>query len=147
MIVFNEIKPYTQDYIELRNKVGFFHLTADQAHKSLNNALRVICAYEGEKLVGMGRLIGDGAVICYIQDVMVHPDFRGKGIGAEIVRKLIDCAKGFVTKGSQMYLGLMSVKGTEEFYEKCGFVKRPNEKFGSGLTMVLKSEEATESDE
>ena len=137
MIVYKEIKPFTEDYIKLRKKVGFFGLTLDQAHKSLNNAIKVICAYEEDKLVGMGRLIGDGAVICYIQDVMVDPGCRGKCVGKTIVKKLIECAEDMVCPGTQMYLGLMSVKGTEEFYEKCGFVRRPNERFGSGLTLVI----------
>ena len=138
MIEYNEIKPFTEDYIALRKKVGFFDLTMDQAHKSLNNALKVFCAYDGERLVGMGRLIGDGALICYIQDVMVDPEYQGLGVGRVIVKMLIDSAKEMVAPGTQMYLGLMSVKGTEAFYEKQGFVRRPNEKFGSGLTLVIK---------
>ena len=146
MIVFNEIKPFTDDYIELRKKVGFFDLSVDQAYRSLNNALRVFCAYDGERLAGMGRLIGDGAVICYIQDVMVDPEYQGHGIGKNIVKRLIDCATSMVMPGTQMYLGLMSVKGTEEFYERLGFIKRPNERFGSGLTLVLKKEGVTETD-
>lgn len=137
MIVYNNIKPLTEDYMALRKKVGFFDLTIDQARKSLNNAITVICAYEDDRLVGMGRLIGDGAVICYIQDVMVDPCCQGKCVGKTIVRKLTECAEALVCPGSQMYLGLMSVKGTEEFYEKCGFVRRPNERFGSGLTLVI----------
>lgn len=146
MIVYNEIKPFTDDYMALRKKVGFFDLSVDQAHKSLNNALRVICAYDGERLAGMGRLIGDGALICYIQDVMVDPEYQGRGIGKKIVKMLIDSAEEMVLPGTRMYLGLMSVKGTEEFYERLGFIKRPNERFGSGLTLVLKKEGITETD-
>ena len=140
MIVYNEIKPFTDVYRALRKKVGFFELSEDQAHKSLNNAIKVICAYDGSRLAGMGRLIGDGAVICYIQDVMVDPDYQGQRIGRNIVDRLIQSARDMVLPGTQMYLGLMSVKGTESFYEKCGFVRRPNERFGSGLTLVLKNE-------
>lgn len=140
MIEYNEIKPYTKAYRELRKKVGFFELSDDQAHKSLSNALKVICAYDGERLAGMGRLIGDGAVICYIQDVMVDPIYQGQSIGKGIVTRLIQAAKDLVCPGTQMYLGLMSVKGTEQFYEKCGFVRRPNERFGSGLTLVINKE-------
>jgi spermidine synthase len=38
--------------------------------------------------VGMGRAISDGASDAYIQDVVVRRDLRGRGIGAEIVRRL-----------------------------------------------------------
>ena len=147
MLVYNEIKPFTDDYIRLRKKVGFFDLTKEQAHKSLNNALKVFCAYDDERLVGMGRLIGDGALICYIQDVMVDPDYQGLGIGKRLVTMLIESAREMVSPGTQMYLGLMSVKGTEDFYEKMGFVRRPNETFGPGLTIVLKKEGGEEADE
>ena len=139
MITYSFDKPVVSEYMKLRRKVGFFELTREQAGKSLDNALDVITVYEDEKLIGMGRLIGDGAVICYIQDVMVDPDKQGCHVGREIVSRLIEKAHSRLCPGSTMYLGLMSVKGTEEFYERLGFVRRPNERFGSGLTMILES--------
>src|SRR5439155_12298277 len=43
---------------------------------------------EGERTIGMGRAIADGASDAYIQDVVVLPEHRGRGIGGEIVSRL-----------------------------------------------------------
>ena len=61
-------------YLELRKAVNFKPLSRTQAKKALDNSLYIVCAYIDAKIVGMGRLVGDGAVICYIQDLMIHPD-------------------------------------------------------------------------
>ena len=59
-------------YLELRKAVNFKPLSRTQAKKALDNSLYIVCAYIDAKIVGMGRLVGDGAVICYIQDLMIH---------------------------------------------------------------------------
>ena len=59
-------------YLELRKAVNFKPLSRTQAKKALDNSLYIVCAYIDAKIVGMGRLVGDGAVICYIQDYHKH---------------------------------------------------------------------------
>lgn len=137
MLELKECRPDIKQYMELRKKVGFFSLTTEQAKRSLENALTVRAVFDGAKLVGMGRLVGDGAVICYIQDMMVDPDYQGQNIGHKLLTSLTDYARSLVLPGTKMLLGLMSVSGTERFYEKCGFIKRPDGRWGAGLTKVL----------
>ncbi len=137
MLEYKVCKPEIEQYIELRKRVGFFDLTYEQAKRSLDNAIITETVYDGERLVGMGRLIGDGAVICYVQDMMVDPDYQGRNIGHRILSSLTAYAAGLVLPGTKMLLGLMSVSGTEGFYEKCGFIKRPSGRWGAGLTKVL----------
>jgi ribosomal protein S18 acetylase RimI-like enzyme len=73
-------------------------------------------ASEG-RIVGMGRVISDGASDGYIQDVVVFPEFRGRGIGREIIRRLTDrCVDAGLT-----WIGLVAEPGTQKFYEKLGF--------------------------
>ena len=50
-------------YLELRKAVNFKPLSRTQAKKALDNSLYIVCAYIDAKIVGMGRLVGDGAVI------------------------------------------------------------------------------------
>ena len=56
----------TDTYLYLRKKVGWIKLTDKQAEQAVNNSLFTVCAYLDGKPVGMGRVIGDGAVISYI---------------------------------------------------------------------------------
>ncbi len=71
--------------------------------------------------VGMGRAISDGASDAYIQDVVVHRALRGRGIGAEIVRRLTAHCR---SRGLD-WIGLVAEPGTEAFYERLGFHARP----------------------
>lgn len=137
MIEYKEEKPEIKDYFELRKNVGFHDLSPKQAEMALDNALKIIVAYDGDDIVGMGRLVGDGAVICYIQDIMIRHEYRGSGIGAYIIKKLVEYTEEITLPGTKMMLGLMSKKGSESFYEKCGFTKRPNEELGNGFTMYI----------
>lgn len=68
-------------------------------------------------LIGMGRMISDGAGDGYIQDVVVRPDWRGCGVGAALVSLLSDEA---VRRGVR-WVGLVAAPGTTGFYEKLGF--------------------------
>ena len=81
----------------------------------------VVARLEG-KLVGMGRALSDGVSDAYIQDVVVYSDFRGRGIGAEIVRRLI----AFLREHDIQWIGLISEPGHEDFYERLGFARMEN---------------------
>jgi GNAT superfamily N-acetyltransferase len=74
------------------------------------------------RLVGMGRAISDGCSDAYIQDVVVLKELRGKGIGAEIIRRLTDhCLQHGVT-----WIGLIAEPGVNPFYERLGFFPMEN---------------------
>ena len=60
----------------------------DFLSSALRNSCAVCAACCGETLVGMGRALGDGVSDAYIQDVVVDPGFRRRGIGGGIVRAL-----------------------------------------------------------
>lgn len=67
--------------------------------------------------VGMGRVISDGVSDAYIQDMVVIPEFRGRGAGRKIIRVLLAyCYERGVT-----WIGLIAEPGTEEFYTGVGF--------------------------
>ncbi|MFA5498458.1 MAG: GNAT family N-acetyltransferase [Candidatus Cloacimonadia bacterium] len=74
-------------------------------------------AYEKGRLIGMGRSICDGVSDSYIQDVTVLPEYRNRGIGGEIIKKLVEELK---TRGIK-WIGLIGEPGTQSFYEKLGF--------------------------
>jgi len=93
---------------------------------------------ENGYILGMGRIVGDGAVICYIQDLVVIPEAQGKGVGSMIINALIDYVKSIKDEGSTMMLCLMCAKGREPFYEKHSFIARPTEALGPGMIQYLR---------
>ena len=69
------------------------------------------------RLVGMGRAISDGVSDAYIQDVVVLPELRGRGIGHELVARLT----AFCEERHLEWIGLVAQPGTTRFYEKLGY--------------------------
>lgn len=88
----------------------------------VRNTLCFVIATEGDKIVGMGRAIGDGVSDAYIQDVTVLPEYRGQGIGKAIIRHLVAHLKEI---GLQ-WIGLISEPGYERFYQSLGFAVMKN---------------------
>ena len=85
---------------------------------ALENSCAVCTAYaEGGKLAGMGRALGDGVSDAYIQDVVVDPEYRRRGVGGAIVRSLV----AELRKRGVDWIGLVGEPGTEEFYRSLGF--------------------------
>jgi ribosomal protein S18 acetylase RimI-like enzyme len=70
---------------------------------------------EGSKLVGVGRALADGADCSYICDVALLPSHQGRGLGKEIVARLVALSSG------HKKIILYSVPGKEAFYRKLGF--------------------------
>jgi len=68
-------------------------------------------------IVGMGRSISDGASDAYIQDVVVAPACRGRGIATEMIRRIVQRLKG---DGIE-WIGLVAERNTRKLYEPLGF--------------------------
>ena len=112
-------------------------LSRSQAQKALENSLFVVCAYDGKRPAGMGRIVGDGAVICYIQDLLVHPDYQGWGFGNRLLQELRNYVLSIREEGTEMMLDLMCAKDREMFYTKHGFIARPTKNLGPGMIQYL----------
>lgn len=128
----------TDTYLDIRRSVNWKRLTREQAKKALQNSLYTITAYEDGVAIGMGRLVGDGAVICYVQDFVVRPDRQGSGLGKRMMEQLIRHVEDLRLENSEMMLCLMCAKGREQFYEKFGFQARPTDALGPGMIQYLK---------
>lgn len=137
MMHFEENNITVDQYLDLRTQVNWKTLSPQQAQKALDNSLYVLAAYHDGTLVGMGRLIGDGAVICYIQDLIVIPDIQAHGIGSMLMDRLITYAASLGFPGTTMMLDLMCAKGRELFYQKHGFMQRPTKDLGPGMIQYL----------
>jgi GNAT superfamily N-acetyltransferase len=56
----------------------------------IREAQRVVGVYDGERQIGFARAFTDGVSLVYLADVYVLPEYRGQGLGIELVRKMID---------------------------------------------------------
>ena len=124
-------------YLLLRKKVGWVPLSRRQASLALDNCLYNVCAYLDGVPVGMGRIVGDGAVISYIQDLIVIPDAQGMKIGSRMLDMLKDYVVSITEPGTRMMLGLMCAKGRESFYVHNGFTARPTDALGPGMITYI----------
>jgi GNAT superfamily N-acetyltransferase len=127
--------PSATQYNELRESVGWSVLDNILIEKAFANSLYGVSLYVDNQLVGMGRVIGDGSMLFYIQDILVLPTHQGKGYGA----KIMDTIMLYIQRNAPVgaVVGLMSSKGKEAFYERYNFVERPNEYLGSGMTLLV----------
>ena len=137
MIKYIEKKLSVEEYLSLREAVGWKRLTDRQASLAINNSLYMVGVYDDDKLIGMGRIVGDGGVICYIQDLIILPEYRKRGIGSVLIKHLKDYVSSLTMEGEEMMLDLMCAKGRENFYIENGFIERPNEKLGPGMISYI----------
>ncbi len=123
-LVDNVLKP--EDFIRLRVTAGFADVPVEHARKALQNGLINVSALKDGELVGMGRLVGDGAMYWYLQEIVVLPEYQGMGIGTMIVNHLVDYAVKNSSTGTFTTIGGVSARGKEGFYQKLGFEVIPN---------------------
>ena len=132
MITYSEDPPSVAEYNRFRDHVGWGVYTDTQAVAyGLEHSLFHVTVRDDDKLIGMGRVIGDGAITFYIQDVIVQEAYRRQGIGRAIMARLMQFITRRATEGA--VIGLQAAKGKEAFYEQFDFIPRPNEELGKGM--------------
>lgn len=90
----------------------------DEIRPLINGSfLFVLATDKKKKAVGMGRVISDGSSDGYIQDLVIHSDYRGTGLGRRILKTLVTESR----KRGLGWIGLIAEPGTSGFYEKEGF--------------------------
>jgi predicted GNAT family N-acyltransferase len=131
-MVFKEERPTVDEYNKMRESAGWGDCKNLKAvENGLASSLFHICVRKGNKLVGMGRVIGDGSMAFYIQDVIVSKEYQGKGIGTQIMNRIMDFISSVAVVGA--VVGLFAAKDKESFYKKFNFIPRPNESGGKGM--------------
>ena len=75
------------EVMALYRSVGWTAYTDDAAllESALAGSSLVVAGRRDGCLVGLARVISDGATICYLQDVLVHPDSQRTGVGRALV--------------------------------------------------------------
>lgn len=135
MIRYIEHVPSAKKFNYLTDSVGWGTRKNLIIEEALKNTLYSLCVYDDDKLIGYGRIIGDKTIFLYIQDVMVIPEYQNKHIGTGIMKNLLKKINEYkkINPNIRTYLG--ASKGKESFYEKFGFITRPNEELVSGMIL------------
>ena len=106
-------------YQNLRVSCGLSAKTDKASEIGLSNSIHSVMIKRGERIIGMGRIIGDGGCFCQVVDICVIPEEQGKGIGKIIMQNLIDFIQNHLPESC--YVSLIADGDASFLYEKFGF--------------------------
>lgn len=129
------VLPSEEQLLGLYEAVGWSAYTTDAAllRRAVSGSFHVVTAWAGEQLMGLARVISDGATIAYLQDVLVHPHHHRQGLG----RALVDRAFSPVRTVRQHVLLTDAEAGQRAFYEALGFTE-VRDTAGEGLRSFVR---------
>jgi ribosomal protein S18 acetylase RimI-like enzyme len=126
-----EREPTSSEYRSFRQTVGWSDVSDEGIAIGLKNALYSVVRLHHKKTIGCGRVVGDGGIYFYVQDIIVLPEYRGLGLGRLIMDKVMDYLRGRAKPGA--FIGLMAAKSVARFYERYGFEVRPDDAPGMAM--------------
>lgn len=125
--------PPVVDYLRLRSEAGLTPRDEIAARAGLpNSTLGIVIEHAGE-IVGMGRVVGDGALFFQIVDIAVLPAHQGKGLGKAIMAGLVDALARQIP--GRAYVSLIADGNARHLYAGYGFV--PVAPKSQGMAMWL----------
>lgn len=112
--------PYNEtEILSLYASVGWRAYTQqpELLRKGFENSLLTLAAYDGERLLGIVRTVGDGYTVVFVQDLLVRPEFQRRGIGSALLRAVLDR----FCQVRQIQLAADDTPKTVAFYKSLGF--------------------------
>lgn len=105
--------------LSLYDDAGWTSYTKDisKLMGAIKASLFVVTAWEGDNLIGLIRVIGDGLTIIYIQDILVKKNYKRRGIGNKLLNETLKEYK----EVRQKVLLTDDSEETRGFYEHNGF--------------------------
>ena len=112
---FNE-KVSVKALADLRESVGWNRMEKEYTNPFMTSYYH-IAVYEDEKLIGYIDSVSNGVTDAYIQDLIVSPDHQGKGIGTELMNKMIE----YLKEKCICMISVVYEESLKPFYERFGF--------------------------
>lgn len=118
-----QIKEYgsfnKEEIRRLYTGVGWTNYTdnPDMLERAYQKSLFTLGAFEDNELIGIIRVVGDGASVVFIQDILVLPEYQRKGIGTQLLHTVMEQFSSVY----QMQLMTDNTPKTTAFYESLGF--------------------------
>lgn len=99
---------------ETLKRVNMGYFDAETHKRAFENSYAVVFIFEEDKLIGFGRALSDGAYQAALYDVVVQPEYQGRGIGRLLVENLL-------SQLPHCNVILYAAVGKEEFYQRLNF--------------------------
>ncbi len=120
--------------IDLNQLKELFYITAfwgkdrkiEDLAIAIANSEPVISVWDGDRMIGFARATSDGIYRAAIWDVIIHPDYQGRGLGRKLIHTVLSHPR--MSKVERIYL---TTTYQQRFYEQIGF------EYNSSTTMVL----------
>lgn len=113
--------PGAEDYCRLRAEAGMAPRTIEAARRGLPNTLYGVSLLLDGKVVGMGRVIGDGGCFFVVVDIAVAPSLQGQGLGKRIMSALDVWLRA--NAPSSAVVSLAADGDAKHLYARFGFVE------------------------
>jgi GNAT superfamily N-acetyltransferase len=130
-VIVSEGLPTVTEYIDLRTGMGWGRIDEDTAKRTVQAAAFTVCLRRQDLLVGVARVMGDGALYFFLADLIVAPEFHGSGYGDRLMHAVTSYFDRSAMPGAT--ITLVPLNGQETFYEKFGFVRCPSGPFGTAM--------------
>ena len=107
------------DVLHLYQAVGWTNYTnqPQMLEQALSHSLATYLARDGEEIVGLVRLVGDGFSSVFVQDLIVLPSYQRQGIGSTLMKQALSDYKD----AYQVQLATEETEKTLGFYRSLGF--------------------------
>jgi len=120
--------PSVEDYNRVKSVAGLGRRDPAAANVGLPNTLFGVCVESEGRVVGIGRIIGDGGLFFQVGDVAILPEHQAEGLGARVMDALMSWLRD--NAPTDAYVQLIAEEGTVRFYEIYGFRVRTPESSG-----------------
>ena len=120
--------PTAEDYVSLRLRSGMGNKDIQRSRIALSNSVMTISLYDGEKLIGFGRIVGDGGITYVVSDIMVDFDYQRKGFAEQIMNEIDNYFE--MNANDDSYICLIANHPADLLYNKHGFEYLPENKCG-----------------
>ena len=108
-----------EDVLHLYQAVGWTNYThqSEMLEQALSHSLVIYVALDGDAVVGLIRLIGDGFSSIFVQDLIVLPSYQRQGIGSSLMKEALEDYKD----AYQVQLVTEQTEKNVGFYRSLGF--------------------------
>lgn len=120
--------PTAKDYVNLRLRSGMGNKDLKRSHIALENSLFTASIYDGGKLVGFGRVVGDGGITYVVSDIMVDENYRRKGFAERIMESIDQYFE--INTHEDSYICLIANRPADLLYQKHNFEYLSEDKCG-----------------